>query len=188
MAVVHRAELRPSKLELLAAWLPGCAWFEDAGPIERVSAFRFDDPDGEVGLETFIIGSGTALFHVPLTYRSAPLDGGVLVGELQHSVLGPRWVYDGPSDPVYVQVIRDAIVDGAEDVDMVLDDGTPVPRLQWWARARGSGADATARLLPLHVARRLPASPPEGAPALTGSWAGQDAPLTLAWLSEGEEG
>jgi len=183
MAVVHRAELRPSKLELLAAWLPGCAWFEEAGTIERVSAFRFDDPAGEVGLETFIVGSGSQRFHVPLTYRGAPLGGGTLVGTLEHSVLGPRWVYDGPSDPVYVDVTRQAIITGARDVDMVLDDGTQVPRLDWWATAAGSGADASASALGLHVARRLPADPPPHAPALQVSWPGQEAPAPVAWLA-----
>ena len=183
MAVVHRAELSPSKLELLAAWLPGCPWFEDEGPIERISAFRFDDPAGEVGVETFIVGSGPLRFHVPLTYRGAPLDGGALVGTMEHSVLGPRWVYDGPSDPVYVTVTRQAIITGARDVDMVLDDGTPVPRLDWWATAVGSGADATAQALELTVARRLPGDPPPDAPALTASWSGQEAAVALAWLA-----
>jgi len=187
MAIVHRAELRPSKLELLAAWLPGCAWCDAEGPIERISAFRFDDPAGEVGLETFIIGIGTARFHVPLTYRAAPLDGGVLVGQLEHSVLGTRWVYDGPSDPIYVSTIRDAIVDGARDVDMVLDDGTPVPRLEWWATAVGSGADPDARTRALHVARRLPTDPPAGVPTLSATWLEQASAVTLVWLSGQEE-
>lgn len=183
MAVVHRAELRPSKLELLATWLPGCTWFEDAGPIERISAFRFDDPDGEVGLETFIVGSGPMRFHVPLTYRGAPLDGGTLVGTMDHSVLGPRWVYDGPTDPVYVDVMRQAIVRGERDVDMVLDDGTQVPRLDWWATATGSGAEPAAAALDLVVARQIPAESPTHAPTMSASWLGQETPTVLAWLA-----
>ncbi len=41
---------------------------------------------------------------MPLTYRAAPLDGAehALLGTMEHSVLGTRWVYDGPHDPVYV--------------------------------------------------------------------------------------
>lgn len=183
MAIVHRAELHPSKIELLSAWLPTCDWFEDAGPIERVSAFRFDDPAGEVGLETFIVGSGPLRFHVPVTYRGAPLDGGTLVGTMEHSVLGTRWVYDASSDPVYVDVIRQAIVDGARDVDMVLDDGTQVPRLDWWATATGSGADQSALALDLSVARRLPSLPPADAPVLSAVWLGQETPTVLAWLA-----
>ena len=187
MAIVYRAELTPSKIDLLNAWLPGQDWYPGDAAAERESAFRFDDPAGEVGLETFIVRSGDARFHVPLTYRSAPLAGGHLVGELEHSVLGHRWVYDGPSDPVYVSTIRDAIVDGAQDVDMVLDDGTPVPRLEWWARAVGSGADPQARTHGLQVARLLPAEPPAGAPTLSAAWAGQESPLALAWLAEAKE-
>jgi hypothetical protein len=187
MAIVHRAELKPSKLELLAAWLPRCAWFAESGPIERVSAFRFDDPAGDVGIETFIVGSGPERYHVPLTYRSAPLADGGLVGTLDHSVLGPRWVYDGPSDPVYVSTVRDVIVDAARDVDMVLDDGTPVPRLEWWGSAAGSGAGPEARSLRLHVARHLPGDPPAGAPTLSATWRDQVAPLILAWLTDEED-
>lgn len=182
MAIVHRAELRPSKLELLAAWLPTQPWFDEDGAVERVAAFRFDDPAGEVGLETFIIGVGDRRFHVPLTYRGAPLGDGVLVGTMEHSVLGPRWVYYGPSDPVYVDVVRGAIVDAEQDVDMILDDGTPVPRLEWWATAAGSGAPDEQRDWDLEVARVLPATPPDGAATLAASWLGQDEPTVLAWL------
>jgi hypothetical protein len=183
MGIVHRAELRPSKLELLAEWLPGRDWFVAGSPIVRVSAFRFDDPDGEVGIETFIIGSGNATYHVPLTYRSGPLDDGEPVGELEHSALGHRWVYDGPSDPVYVDVTRTAIVNAERDVDMVLADGTPVPRLEWWGNATGTGAPAAAAARDLVVARALPAAAPADAPALTATWSGQETPLTLAWLA-----
>ena len=134
------------------------------GSAERESAFRFDDPAGEVGIETFIVRSGDAAFHVPLTYRSGPLDGGRLVGELEHSVLGHRWVYDGPSDPVYVAVVSSVIVEGGRDVDMVLDDGTPVPRLEWWATATGSGAAPEQASGALQVARLLPARRARAAP------------------------
>ena len=146
MAIVHRAELKPTKLELLAAWLPTQAFFEDGGPIDRVATFRLDDPAGEDGVETFIVSSGDRLFHVPMTYRSSPVDDGVLIGEMEHSVLGHRFVYDGPSDPVYVAVTTEAIVTGAQDVDMFFADGTPVPRPEWVARAVGSG-DGDARAL-----------------------------------------
>ena len=182
MAIVHRAELQPSKVELLEQWLPQQPWCDGAGDVARVAAFRFDDPAGEVGLETYIMRCGDGLFHVPMTYRGAPLEGATLIGELEHSVLGHRWVYDGPTDPVYVEVTRRAIIDGARDVDMVLDDGTPVPRLEWWASAEGSGADESAARLDLAVARVLPVDVPPGAPVLTASWLGHE-PTVLAWLS-----
>jgi hypothetical protein len=118
-----------------------------------------------------------------LTYRAGPLDGGNLVGELDHSVLGRRWVYDGPSDPVYVAVTASVIVAGGRDVDMVLDDGTPVPRLEWWATAVGSGAAPEQSSGALRVARLLPADPPADAPRLMASWSGQQEPTALAWLA-----
>jgi hypothetical protein len=182
MAIVHRAQLTPSKIDLLNAWLPTQDWYSGGVAAERESAFRFDDPAGEVGIETFIVRSGDMRFHVPLTYRAGPIDGGRLVGELDHSVLGRRWVYDGPTDPVYVAVTASVIVEGGRDVDMVLDDGTPVPRLEWWATAVGSGATPDQASGALQVARRLPADPPADAPRLTAFWSGHEEPTALAWL------
>ena len=180
MAIVHRADLKPSKLELLAAWLPTQVWYDGTESVERVATFRFDDPEGEVGIETFIVGSGGSLCHVPLTYRAAPLEGGRLVGELEHSVLGHRWVYDGPSDPVYVAVTTATIVEGGHEVGMEFADGTVVPPQDWSASVSGSGADDVTGSL--EVARMLPGAAPAGAGVLTGTWQGQEEPAALAWL------
>lgn len=181
MAIVHRAELTPGKLDLIAAWLPGQDWFTDAGPIERVATFRLDDPAGQVGVETFIVSSGDDLFHVPLTYRDAPLQEGSLVGELEHSVLGHRWVYDGPSDPVYVAVTAEAIVTGGHEVGMFLEDGTELPRPDWAASVNGTGSPA-ADGGALQIVRRLPGDVPAGAPSLDASWPGQAEPVAVAWM------
>jgi hypothetical protein len=106
MALLHQAELVPSKLEALAAWAPSQPWFDgDPERLERVAAFRLDDPAGEVGVEVLLLRAGDGpVLQVPLTYRGSPLEGGDewLVGTMQHSVLGERWVYDGCGDPVYV--------------------------------------------------------------------------------------
>lgn len=109
------ATLSPTKLELLTAWLPGQPWFAgNAADARIVGAYRFVDPDGEVGIETQLVRVGDTTYHVPLTYRSAPLEGGAefLVGTMDHSLLGTRWVYDATGDPVYtvelVRVIREA--------------------------------------------------------------------------------
>ncbi|MCI4067069.1 hypothetical protein MRQ36_32690, partial [Micromonospora sp. R77] len=117
MALLHRAEIRPTKLELLATWLPGRRWFHGPAGTEpvRVAGFRFDDPAGEVGIETILVRAGDGPVHqVPLTYRGAPLAGadGWLVGTTHHTVLGPRWVYDGCGDPVYAAALADAILAG----------------------------------------------------------------------------
>ena len=49
-------------------------------------------------------GPAPMVYQVPLTYRGAPLAGadGALVGTSEHGVLGTRWVYDAPHDPVFV--------------------------------------------------------------------------------------
>lgn len=182
MAIVHKADLRPSKLELLSAWLPSQDWYTGSAEVDREATFRLDDPAGEVGIETFIVRSGAAVFHVPLTYRGAPLDGGRLVGELEHSVLGHRWVYDGPSDPVYVATTRAAIVEGGHEVGMEFADGTVVPPQEWSATVTGSGPDDASGTL--HVVRAIPAAAPAGAATLTGTWHGCDGPVILAWLGE----
>ncbi|AXH94569.1 hypothetical protein ACFWDZ_02000 [Micromonospora aurantiaca] len=115
MALLHRAELRPSKLELLAGWLPGRQWFagEAGAPVTRVAAYRFDDPAGEVGIETLLVRAGDGpVLQVPLTYRGAPLAGadGHLVGVIEHSVLGRRWAYDACGDPVYPPLLAAAVL------------------------------------------------------------------------------
>ncbi|MFJ6001368.1 hypothetical protein [Arthrobacter sp. NPDC092385] len=59
MALIYDVPLRPSKLELLAAWLPRQPWAHGLdGALERTGSFRFDDPDGEVGVETLLVGTG----------------------------------------------------------------------------------------------------------------------------------
>ncbi|GIJ24752.1 CG0192-related protein [Micromonospora lutea] len=115
MALLHRAELRPTKLELLATWLPSRDWYAGVGDVTRVAGYRFDDPAGQVGIETLLVRGGDGPVHqVPLTYRGAPLDGADewLVGTVEHSVLGRRWVYDAVGDPVYAAALADAILAG----------------------------------------------------------------------------
>ena len=133
MALLHQAQLVPSKLEALAAWAPSQPWFEgDPGPLEKVAAFRLDDPAGEVGVEVLLVRAGDGpVLQVPLTYRGAPLEGAddLLVGTMQHSVLGERWVYDGCGDPVFVAATIAAALTGDGQADEVLQraDGERVP-------------------------------------------------------------
>ncbi|MFE2628020.1 1,4-alpha-glucan branching protein [Streptomyces sp. NPDC059374] len=119
MAIIHRTTLTPTKLELLAAWLPSRPWYAGSGEPrpEKAGGFRLDDPRGEVGIEFMVItdasGPGTAGYLVPMTYRGAPLDGAdhALIGTTEHGVLGRRWVYDGCHDPVLVAELL-ALIDG----------------------------------------------------------------------------
>ncbi|MFD9293123.1 1,4-alpha-glucan branching protein [Streptomyces sp. NPDC060030] len=110
MAVIHRTTMEPGKLQLLAAWLPTRPWYTGTGAPElaRAGGFRLDDPEGEVGMEFMVVtdtsGDAPVAYHVPVTYRGAPLDGAgeALVGTSEHGVLGRRWVYDGAQDPVLI--------------------------------------------------------------------------------------
>ena len=211
MALLHRAELHPTKLELLAAWLPGRGWYQaEAGTdVVRVASFRFDDPDGAVGIETMLVRSGSGPIHqVPLTYRDAPLPGGDgrLIGEAEHSVLGRRWVYDGCADPVYAAALAGAILTGGRQADEYLEVDGRLERREPSMTVTGSGAgdihvrpagtirhvgddDPTLIVtdsLQLVVVRRVESG--NGLPGasanpamLTGTWPGQPTPLGLAY-------
>lgn len=108
MAVIHHTVIKPTKLELLTSWLPTRPWYRGAGEpdLTKAGGFRLDDPQGEVGIEFFVVtdasGPHPTTYLVPLTYRGAPLDGAesALLGTMDHGVLGKRWAYDGCHDPV----------------------------------------------------------------------------------------
>lgn len=194
MALIHEATLTPTKTELLAGWLPRQPWFPAGatpGEPERVAAFRFDDPEGEVGVETLIVRlPGAPLLQVPLTYRGSPRADGEewLIGTLEHSVLGTRWVYDALGDPVYLSELAKAALQGGHEVEQFREtpEGrVPVPST---ARVRGSGEPGAVvpdlAALHIHVVRVLDDSEGGGtdAPAghtLTGSWGGREVLLAV---------
>jgi hypothetical protein len=147
MALIHRATLSPTKQELIEAWLQTRSWTSDLGPISKLAEYRFDDPAGEVGVETILWQTAEgAVVQTPLTYRAAPLPGAEthLVGTSDHSVLGSRWVYDGCGDPVWAATLVAAILTGGSQADMYFEEhGGRVdvpPRIQ----VRGSGSAGTA--------------------------------------------
>jgi hypothetical protein len=145
MALLHQAELHPTKLELLAAWLPGHRWYQGRGAdIVRVAAYRFDDPAGAVGIETMLVRAGDGpIYQVPLTYRDAPLDGGDawLMGTAEHSVLGRRWVYDACGDPVYAAALASAIIAGTGQAEEFFEADGRLERREPTMTVTGSGAD-----------------------------------------------
>jgi len=153
MATVYETTLVPSKLDLLATWLPTRAWYTGAGGaphLEKVGGFRLDDPEGEVGIE-FMAATDTAgdrprTYHVPMTYRGAPLDGAeeALIGTTEHGVLGTRWVYDGTRDPVLVERLCALLLGRAEPQAQSQSD-TPNPAVT------RSFAMAAAALEPVEV-------------------------------------
>jgi len=118
---IHEATLTPTKLELLAGWLPAQEWFVgDSEDVARVASYRFVDPDGEVGIETILVSSQGVTYQVPLTYRAEALDEAddSLIGTLEHSVLGTRYVYDAVGDPVYMVELMRVIHEGDTEADL----------------------------------------------------------------------
>jgi hypothetical protein len=150
MALLYTSEIRPSKLELVQAWAPTRPWFPGSADAELVSvgAYRFDDPEGEVGVETLLVRVGDgALVQIPLTYRGAPLEGGEahLITTMEHSVLGDRWVYDGAGDPVYLATTATAISTGATQAELLVSTGgsDELVRREPTALVTGSGTGAS---------------------------------------------
>ena len=206
MAIVHRATITPTKAELIAEWAPSQPWGPPADvPIEVIGAYRFDDPDTRVGMETHLVRFGTTLLQIPLTYRDEPLDEAddAFIVEMQHSVLGTRWVYDGLRDPRMVVMLAAVAMTGqGEALAMAVYDG------RWFiaptnVRIQGGGwtqervpvdgfelqhDDATGAALhndrfELTVFRR-PTAGPRPAIGLTATWDGQPEPVVLAEVRE----
>ncbi|NLU84943.1 hypothetical protein [Rhodococcus sp. HNM0569] len=205
MAILHRAELRPGKLELIAAWLPSQSWYSGppAPDLVAVGSFRFDDPDGRVGVETHLVQAGDGpVYQVPLTYRGAPLADAepFLVGEMEHSVLGHRWVYDACADPVYAATLAETILTGGRQADEIYtgdDNAEPQPAS---VEVTGSGEPGT--MVPpvgfvatsdtdtrtvvdtgavlLEVLRIPESADSDDVFTLTGMWSGQSDPALLA--------
>ena len=148
MGIVHAdATVSPTKLELAQAWVPTQPWGHGRTVTGKVAEYRFDDPDGEVGIETILwtLDDGSVA-QVPFTYRGAPLEGaeGHLIDTMEHSVLGRRWIYDGCGDPVWATALATAVLTGGTQVQMFFErDGQRIdvpPRM----RVQGSGSEATA--------------------------------------------
>jgi hypothetical protein len=206
MALFHRATVTPTKAELIAEWAPTQPWGPPADvPIEVIGSFRFDDPDGRVGMENHLVTAGGTLLHIPLTYRDEPLDeaADALITEMQHSVLGTRWVYDGLRDPRLVLMLAAVAMTGqGEAIGMAVYDG------RWYIapsniRIQGGGwtqervpvdgfeleSDDPTRLVlsndrfELTVFRR-PRAGPRPEIGLTATWDGQRDPVVLAKVRE----
>lgn len=199
MALLHRATLTPSKIDLLTAHL-------DRGPLTAIGAYRFDDPAGEVGLEAHIVQdtSGT-LLHLPLTYRSEPLPGAEEwgVGTMDHSALGKRWVYNGCADPVFAGELLRAILTGGTQVEAYFEEhgervvreptvtvlgsgtpGTPAPAVEGLhAEAFDSGTLIDTGHGAVVVRHILDGPEPDDMRgSLSGTWDGLEQPIVLAYL------
>lgn len=206
MARFHVSTNTPTKLELLTEWLPRQPWTpDDAGVLVPVGTFHFDDPEGEVGMQTHLVEVNGVLLQVPLTYRAQPLEGAEadFVGEMQHRVLGPRFVYDGLGDHRYRLMLAAVTLTGfGQALGMAIQDG------QWAAwpsdvRVDGGGG-GSARVVVDGFARadsdpatpvlcndqfeltfhRRPRPGPRPRIGLTARWAEASAPVVLAEVRE----
>jgi Maltokinase N-terminal cap domain len=206
MAIFHRATITPTKADLISQWAPSRPWGPSADDrVDVIGSYRFDDPDGRVGMETHLVTAGGVLLQVPLTYRDEPLAGAedALITEMQHSVLGTRWVYDGVRDPLFVVMLAAVAMTGqGEALGMAVYDG------RWYiapsnVRIRGGGwgqervpvdgfaldsEGATAAVL--HNDRfeltlfRRPVAGPRPPMGLTASWDGRSDVVVLAAVRE----
>ena len=214
MALLYKAQLVPSKLELVSRWAPRQRWYaggSDAS-FETIASFRFDDPDGEVGVETLFVRAGEGpVLQIPLTYRNEEVPGAehFLIGTLEHSVLGTRWVYDAAGDPVYLGELARVALTGGSQVEQYYEiDGVRTMK-DPTAVVAGSGStgvavptahddhvpatrdDLSSTLvetdhLAFLIARAPVAHPlaPDGnAQTLSGTWTGQESTVTLAFAS-----
>ena len=204
MALFHMATITPKKEELIAAWAPTQSWGPGADEsIDVIGAYRFDDPDGRVGMESFVGRVGDAFVHVPLTYRDEPVVGAedALITEMQHSVLGTRWVYDGLRDERFVTMLAAVTMTGqGEALGMVVHED------RWYiapAKVRIHGGGWTGERVPVDgfelesddadrsvlrndrfelIVHRRPAVGPRPPVGLTATWEDQPVGVVLAEL------
>ncbi|GAB4007094.1 maltokinase N-terminal cap-like domain-containing protein [Nocardioides ultimimeridianus] len=176
MAKVHTtASISPTKPEVLEAHL--------GGPVEILGSYRFDDPEGEVGVEGFVVRRDGATRHVVLTYRAALLVGAddFLVATMQHSELGARWVYDGLGDPVALGCFRRALLgEQAQATLEVYADGVLVGTREPTVRLALTRTPGATTDQPLTIADDLDVPLPAAGARLDASWDGGQA--TVATL------
>lgn len=206
MGVFHVATITPSKPEILAQFAPTQPWGPGAeAEAQVVGAFRFDDPENQVGIETHLISADGVLYQVPLTYRNEPLEGAedAFVCETNHSELGTRWVYDGLGDPRYLLMLAAVAMTGqGEALGLALHeerwyiapaniriqgggwDLNRVPVDRWEPRSTGDDRVVFQnQQFELEFFRR-PRTEPRPPMGLAATWDGQSEPALLAAVSE----
>ncbi len=208
MAVHHPATIVPTKAELLQSWVPHQSWAAgtDTSVLTRLGSYRFDDPDGEVGMETHLLGTADGqVLQVPLTYRGSPRESAEysLVTTMTHTTLGDRWIYDARHDPVYATALATTILTGGREADLFQATDTGLVQEINTTHVSGSGSSAAkvpdlstavitcegtvtrihagVTLMLLHQPTPKATTGLQGL-TLSGTWPGRAAPVVLAIL------
>ena len=175
--------------------------------LSQIGSYRFDGPAGEVGIETHIVtSSSAAVLQIPLTYRNEPLEGAEawLLGTMQHSVLGTRWIYDACGDAVYASELVRVIVTGGSEAALIVEtsDGPVERKSTVSVHGTGSGEapeSSITEVIPERVGTNTRIATGDlvvvvrhaldedwtdsGSSALMGTWATMTEPITLAFLA-----
>lgn len=110
--------------------------------------------------------------------HEAPLDGAEdhLLGTMEHSALGTRWVYDAEGDPIWQATVTATVLAGGSgaaeyfEVDGVRETREPA------VAVIGSGGDVTdAEAVAVHLVGQVP----DGDGVLTGRWDGGEGVLVV---------
>lgn len=124
VAQIYDAELSPSKEDIAARY---------AGIVSLLGSYRLVDPEDVVGIEVLVgadIDGRTV--QLPVTYRPSEISPEHTLAEMDHSVLGRRWVSNALGDPVAVAQLIRTILEG--DDGATRSDGVPAV-----LNLRGSG-------------------------------------------------
>lgn len=192
MADIYDVTLTPSKLDVIAQILEA-----PVDQLEPITSYRFDDPAGEVGMEVHIVRTpeGTVV-QVPLVYRGTPIEGAdddELIAELDHPVLGKRYVYLAMSDHTFAEALDTVISESGSAAEQFLVDGdTRTPITEGLAKVWGTGSIeleeeeddedvyAVVEVFSELDLDGLSADDANEPGQLVGTWEGQDTPVLLA--------
>jgi hypothetical protein len=176
VAKIHAgATLTPPFRDFLPPWVAAQPWYRgSAVPVlSPVGSFRFEDPAGEVGVETHLVTDGVDLYQVPMTYRGSPAPGvpaNSLITTAEHGVLGTRWIYDGQADPLWHDRVLHLVgTGGVSDTAGRRNAGSAEARGE--SRVPGPLTPDVARVELLRVpAPGPPPSAPHVAGVVVGTW------------------
>ncbi|MEO6091127.1 MAG: hypothetical protein ABIQ18_49295 [Umezawaea sp.] len=181
MTIHVGATLTPPFREFLPPWVARQPWYRGTSvpALRPVGFFRFEDPAGQVGLETHLVTDGSNLYQIPLTYRGARADGLALVTTAEHSVLGTRWIYDGQADPLWRERVLHVVRTGGVS-DPSSRQGVGNAEALGEQLVPGPLTADSVRVEPRRVLTTgTPALPPDAVGLLMGTWY-PDGPGTTA--------